>query len=224
MSTTPRFLFAVAPVAALGLLLTGCGGSKVDESQLPRHSIPAVTGMPLDSARAAMSSAGVTDPMAIAYGSTESATVGSPAPGYIVTSQNPQPGATVTGNAFIELDVAKESEIAAESVLSAVAASAAAEQAAHAGEVTYTITGAGTASVTYMSIGEQISQETEVTLPWTKVLSGFGSGGAFLSVNAQHTSDDPGAINCEIQFEGSPISTNTSSGQYAIADCSATTS
>lgn len=104
--------------------------------------------------------------------------------------------------------------------LASVAQSPSSETVATGHLVVYTVTsGSGRAnSVTYStnSSGES-AQASEARLPFTaqvRVARGFGS----LIVVAQNGGS--GRITCTISVDGKVVRTNTSTGQYAVVECS----
>lgn len=101
----------------------------------------------------------------------------------------------------------------------AAASSAAAEQEA-AGQVTYKISGdASSALITWSDDGTNIEQASGAGVPWSKTLTIPASDYRFLSVSAQN--DGGGSITCSILVAGKVVDTHTSTGDYAIAMCSA---
>jgi hypothetical protein len=85
--------------------------------------------------------------------------------------------------------------------------------------VVYTVTGDGTALITYDTFtnganGE--AQDTNVTLPWTKTVTGSGLFNIY-SVGADI--DSGTTATCSITVDGAQVSTNTANGVGASADC-----
>lgn len=85
--------------------------------------------------------------------------------------------------------------------------------------VVYTITGHRAGTITFTNETGDISQVTDTTkLPWThKWTADTGSEG-FLSISAQNAGS--GKISCSISINGQVVKQNTSTGTYAIVDCS----
>lgn len=85
--------------------------------------------------------------------------------------------------------------------------------------VTYTITGHRSGTITYTNAGGDISQVTDTTkLPWTISFTVPAGTEDFLSVSAQNAGS--GTIGCSISINGQVAKQNTSTGTYAIVDCS----
>ena len=88
--------------------------------------------------------------------------------------------------------------------------------------VVYTVTGPGTADITYSSFSNGnvgSAQATGVKLPWTKTVVGSG---LFSSYDVTATVDSGSSVTCSITVDGKRATTNTGSGQFASADCTAT--
>ncbi|NNG36899.1 MmpS family transport accessory protein [Nakamurella aerolata] len=92
------------------------------------------------------------------------------------------------------------------------------QQQQNAGKLVYTVSGEGTAMITFTDAQGQISQQSDASLPWSKALEGVGSDD-FISVSAQHSTGG-GKISCAIEYEGEQVTSNESSGDYAIVQCS----
>ena len=85
--------------------------------------------------------------------------------------------------------------------------------------VTYTVTGAATDMITYANGSGNIAQVTDLTgLPWTAHFSVPAGTEGFLSVSAQNAGY--GQIGCSISINGQVVARNTSTGQYAVVECS----
>ena len=87
-------------------------------------------------------------------------------------------------------------------------------------QVEYSVTGDGSADVTYASLtggGAGESQESGVLEPWTKHISAKGIFSAY-SLLAQIKTGT--SVTCTISVDGKVVSTNTASGEFAIATCS----
>src|SRR4051812_40637025 len=84
--------------------------------------------------------------------------------------------------------------------------------------LTFEISGAATeaTSISYLGNGFQITQETNVPLPWTKTVS-YTSGTTGVNINAQNAGS--GTIACSITRDGQLIAQNESSGDYAVVGC-----
>jgi hypothetical protein len=88
--------------------------------------------------------------------------------------------------------------------------------------VEYEVTGDGTASsITYANFNGNGSsgtaQESNVTLPWTKHLEGKGTLSVYSLVAQSGTAT---SISCKITIDGKEIVSKTSTGQFAVVDCS----
>jgi hypothetical protein len=98
---------------------------------------------------------------------------------------------------------------------------------ANSSTVVYSVEGAGTASVTYMTKqGGSVVQESSSggTLPLTKTVTLSGSGGAapaVLSVSAVGN-QDTGTLSCTITRDGDVVAEQTASGPFATVTCSST--
>lgn len=87
--------------------------------------------------------------------------------------------------------------------------------------VVYSVTGSGTADITYdaFSHGNSgSSQNNNVTLPWTKTVTGSG---IFALYSVDGTLSSGGTVTCTITVDGKQVATNTSTGQFASAVCTA---
>jgi len=82
--------------------------------------------------------------------------------------------------------------------------------------VVYQITGGSALSVSYSTPGFGISQAADVPLPWTKAMT-FDSDSVIAVVNAQNAGG--GTIGCAILIDGMLVAHNTSTGEYAIVQC-----
>lgn len=91
--------------------------------------------------------------------------------------------------------------------------------------VVYSITGTGVASdVTYATLQQGtgqngVAQQTNVTLPWSKTITASGLITAF-SLSGTIGAGG-GSLTCTITEDGKQLSTNTASGAFATAQCSA---
>ncbi len=88
--------------------------------------------------------------------------------------------------------------------------------------VFYSVTGDGTADVTYDSFtngNSGTSQVTGATLPWTKTETGSG---LFNIYSLAATVSTGSSVTCTITVDGKQISTHTSTGQFANVDCTGT--
>jgi hypothetical protein len=85
--------------------------------------------------------------------------------------------------------------------------------------VTYSITGRSAGTITYENAGGDTSQLTDTTrLPWTVSFTVPAGTEGFLYVSAQNAGS--GTIGCSISVNGQVQKQNTSTGTYAIVDCS----
>jgi hypothetical protein len=83
--------------------------------------------------------------------------------------------------------------------------------------ITYRISGNGSSALITYSVDGSIEQANDASIPWSKVIP---TGGIALVLSAQDK--DGTAITCEIiGVDGSVLSRHTSTGAYAIAQCSA---
>ncbi|MFI0410800.1 MmpS family transport accessory protein [Actinomadura sp. 3N508] len=78
--------------------------------------------------------------------------------------------------------------------------------------------GATRADITY-SFGKDPSQANGQPLPWRKAESRNVGGSDLLQVNAQN-SGERGSVTCRIRVDGKVVTSNTSTGPYAVASCS----
>src|SRR5664280_760081 len=81
------------------------------------------------------------------------------------------------------------------------------------------VTGSGTADInwdTFAYGNSGSSQDSGAALPWTKTVTGSGLFNIY-SVTAQLQSGT--SVTCSITVDGRQVSTHTSTGQFAIADC-----
>lgn len=86
--------------------------------------------------------------------------------------------------------------------------------------VTYSITGDATDATATYNVGESnTSQDTGVAAGWTKEATVTGLFGA--SLTATNGMNDVGTITCQILVNGQVINENTATGQFATANCSA---
>ena len=85
--------------------------------------------------------------------------------------------------------------------------------------VVYTVTGNGTADITYSTFDNGNSgtaQVTGATLPWTKTIT---STGIFAGYDVSGSVDTGSSVTCSITVDGKNTAQQTSTGQYASADC-----
>lgn len=73
-------------------------------------------------------------------------------------------------------------------------------------------TGTGAATVTYTTLSGQ--QQENAALPWTRDVGAVGN----ISVVAQAGQYTTG-VSCAITVNGTQVSSNTSTGQYAVVSC-----
>lgn len=85
--------------------------------------------------------------------------------------------------------------------------------------IVYKVTGGSASDITYVSDESgSIEQATGgVSLPWTKTITVPSGSMDFKSVSAQNAAG--GSITCSITVNGDVVSKHTSTGDYAIADC-----
>lgn len=84
-------------------------------------------------------------------------------------------------------------------------------------DLTYQVTGSGTALISYID-GQFKGGQVTVPLPWSKVIKD-GRGKSGLNFNALRTSEDEGPITCSILAGGKEIATETSSGAHTVVSC-----
>lgn len=90
--------------------------------------------------------------------------------------------------------------------------------------VVYSVTGSGTADITYDSFTNGNSgsaQDNGAALPWSKTVNGSGIFNVYsLSAQAQTGT----SISCTITVDGKQVANHTSTGQYAVVACSGSAS
>lgn len=84
--------------------------------------------------------------------------------------------------------------------------------------VTYTIIGQAASSISYSTSGFGIEQAVGVPLPWEKTLT-FEGDTVIASLNAQNSV--AGKIECTIDIDGVTVADHTSTGEFAIVQCTA---
>jgi hypothetical protein len=82
--------------------------------------------------------------------------------------------------------------------------------------VTYEVSGAESADVTYENENADTSQEAGISLPWT--YSFDAPEGSFVYISAQNNGG--GTITCSISVDGGVVESNDSSGEFAICTAS----
>ncbi len=90
--------------------------------------------------------------------------------------------------------------------------------------VVYSVTGNGTADITYDSFtngNSGTSQVNGATIPWSKTQNGSG---LFNLYSLSATVASGSSVTCTITVDGKQVSTHTSSGEFASADCSGSAS
>ena len=89
--------------------------------------------------------------------------------------------------------------------------------------VVYTVTGDGTANITYASFTNNSnvgsSQDSSATLPWTKTIT---ASGIFSSYDVSAMVNTGTTVTCTLEVDGKVVSTNTAHGQYSSATCTGT--
>ncbi len=91
--------------------------------------------------------------------------------------------------------------------------------------IVYTVTGSGSATITYASFDNNHSGETQlsdVSLPWTKTVVGSGIFNSY-SVTAT-LGDGGGTLSCSLSVDGKQVSHNTATGAFSSADCTGSAS
>ena len=87
--------------------------------------------------------------------------------------------------------------------------------------IVYTVTGNGTANITYAAYDNGntgTSQVGDAPLPWTKTITGSGLFNSY-SVIATVGSNG-GTVACTLSVDGKKVSSHSASGAYSSADCS----
>jgi hypothetical protein len=87
--------------------------------------------------------------------------------------------------------------------------------------IVYTVTGSGTADVTYDAFdngNSGTSQLSSVQLPWTKTITGSGLFNSY-SVIATVGSNG-GTVACTLRVDGTQVSSHSASGAFSSANCS----
>jgi hypothetical protein len=90
--------------------------------------------------------------------------------------------------------------------------------------VVYSVTGDGTADITYDTFstgGAGTSQATGQSLPWTKTIV---ASGLFSIYSVSGSIATGNTVTCSITVDGKVLSTHTSTGQFANVDCTASNS
>jgi hypothetical protein len=91
--------------------------------------------------------------------------------------------------------------------------------------VIYTVSGSGSATITYDAVDNGHSGETQnsdVALPWTKTIKGSGLFNAY-TVTAT-LGDAGGTATCTLTVDGKQVSSNTATGSFASATCTGSAS
>ncbi|MEU4525747.1 MmpS family transport accessory protein [Amycolatopsis sp. NPDC024027] len=147
-----------------------------------------------------------------------------------VTTTDPAVAAAESSaaRANLEAEESRASESARQSSEAAASSSAAVEaqrkadeeSERKANEITYSVTttGAGISMITYLKPGFDNSQETSVRgKKWSKTIE---AEGRTLGINMNAQNSGGGTITCRItRGNGSVMSENSSSGQYAVVSC-----
>jgi hypothetical protein len=87
--------------------------------------------------------------------------------------------------------------------------------------VVYSVTGSGTADITYDSFtngNSGTSQDTGAAIPWSKTITGSG---IFNVYSLTATLSSGGTVTCSITVDGKQLASHTSTGQFASVDCAA---
>ena len=85
--------------------------------------------------------------------------------------------------------------------------------------VVYTVTGNGTADITFDTFtngNSGSSQDTGASLPWTKTATGSG---LFNLYDVTATLSTGSTVTCTITVDGKQVASHTSTGQFATVDC-----
>lgn len=86
--------------------------------------------------------------------------------------------------------------------------------------IVYTVTGTGTADITYFVFdngNSGTSQVSDAQLPWTKTITGSGLFNSY-SVIATVGSGG-GTVTCTLSVDGKQVSSNSGSGELSSANC-----
>jgi hypothetical protein len=130
-------------------------------------------------------------------------------PSLCAVSAVPQAGATVAGGTNVVLDAVPISTWLA----------GAAQPTPTVDAVIYTVTGKRAGTITYQNAAGDASQVTGTTkLPWTLGFAEPSGAEGLLYVSAQNAGS--GTIGCSISINGTVVKQNTSTGTYAIVECS----
>lgn len=90
--------------------------------------------------------------------------------------------------------------------------------------IVYTVTGTGTPDISYSSYNdsnEGTSTANNVTLPWTKTVTGSG---LFNLYDVTATNGSSGSITCTLTIDGKQVASHTATGELSTADCSGSSS
>jgi hypothetical protein len=219
----PWFAGAAAVIAIVAAIIGGTTGSPKNSAQPPAPSTPApaitpsgvqvptdLVGQTLGSATAELTQVGLAYPVIDANTEYSGDTPCSASDTNCVVIDVPNAGATVPQNDHIDLVVSDQPQNTGGS-----------DSGITLGEdtVVYTVTGRRAGTITFMNDSGDISQVTDTTrLPWKKQFTVPAGGEGFLSISAQNAGS--GKISCSISINGQVVKQNTSTGTYAIVDCS----
>lgn len=195
----------IVPMIVLAAItLSACGSTSAKEGV---YTAPDVMGMTVDQAKAAMDAANV--PLYFVRDSQGNPLTTLTDDG-IVNWQDPEAHATGSGAMYVRVDEPKKDTGIAR----------------HDADNTleYRVYGPGSASITWFDANGQTRQNTSAATPWSASLSASGGygGGNIFGVWAQDMSGTGGAIGCEIQYNGAVVSSNESTGPYAVVECHTT--
>ncbi len=85
--------------------------------------------------------------------------------------------------------------------------------------LTLSVTGAGPATVIRVVADGQVSQYTNVALPWSQALPNVPK---IVSLSAQNGGSDSGSLSCGITRGGVTLDTESRSGSGTVVQCGAT--
>jgi hypothetical protein len=87
-------------------------------------------------------------------------------------------------------------------------------------QVTYYVTGTGTADITYQT-PTGVSQQSDVALPFQLTIDPGTDGFVYISAQRSQLPDPGGPIACSIFYNGQQLALTQSNGMYVIASCDA---
>ena len=91
--------------------------------------------------------------------------------------------------------------------------------------IVYTVTGSGTANITYYAFDNGntgTSQVGDAPLPWTKTITGSGLFNSYSVIATVGASG--GTVACTLSVDGKKVSSHSASGAFSSADCTGSAS